>query len=724
MGRGRPTARRPPNFTGLDFQIDEAATLAGYLAAGFSTEQEARHVRRPAVPGRDAVHGRHVRRYPRSTTRSTARPSSSSAGTRPSRPARSSAATTPGVTPPRASSWPRRSSTRAPTSSSPVAGATGNGTIKAMLAAGKWAIGVDTDQAISLAEYAPAILTSAQKVIDVAVLDTIKKNSGGDLGGENYVGTLANNGVALAPFHDLDSKIPPDSGPRWISSRRTSPPAPSRSPTTSSSRTTARDRPRRPSPVPGGGRLGIRRVGLVHAARAQGHHQALPGRARQRPDLDLGRPRRGAGPARRERGRQDHADEHPVGPVPAGLGRDPDRRRAADVRRPARRRSTPASAWSTSTSSSSPCSTSSRPSRSGAESVTGLLGAFDRKTARQRVVELSEQYGLNVDPDADDRGPAGRRPPAGRDPQGAVPQERHPRPRRAVGGADAGRDRGAVRRSSAASPRPARRSSSSPTSSTRCSRSRTGSRSCAAVASPAPSTPKTTTREQLAEPHGRPRRGAAASTRARPSPARSSSSLAGRRTSATIASSMAVKGVSLEVRAGEIVAIAGVQGNGQTELVEAIVGLRTIDSGDDHGRRRRTSRRPRRARSRTWASAHIPEDRMRDGLIADMTVAENYILDPYHREPYSSRRPPESADAIDDGAGDGVKDFDIRTPSISNDGGLAVRRQPAEGRSSRASSRGPSSWSSRPSRPAAWTSARSSTSTSGSSSSATPARPS
>ena len=92
----------------------------------------------------------------------------------------------------------------------PVAGATGNGTIKAMLAAGKWAIGVDTDQAISLSEYAPAILTSAQKVIDVAVLETIKKNSAGDLGGENFLGTLANGGVALSPYHDLDSKIPAD----------------------------------------------------------------------------------------------------------------------------------------------------------------------------------------------------------------------------------------------------------------------------------------------------------------------------------------------------------------------------------------------------------------------------------------------------------------------------------------------------------------------------------
>ena len=90
----------------------------------------------------------------------------------------------------------------------PVAGATGNASIKAMAGAGKWAIGVDTDQALSLPEYAKAILTSAEKRIDVAVLEAIKKNAGGDKGGENFVGTLANNGVALSPFHDLDAKIP------------------------------------------------------------------------------------------------------------------------------------------------------------------------------------------------------------------------------------------------------------------------------------------------------------------------------------------------------------------------------------------------------------------------------------------------------------------------------------------------------------------------------------
>jgi basic membrane protein A and related proteins len=90
----------------------------------------------------------------------------------------------------------------------PVAGETGNGAIKAMLAAGKWAIAVDTDQSISLPQYAKAILTSAQKAIDVSVLDVIKKNQGGDLGGEDYSGTLANKGVLLSPFHDFDATIP------------------------------------------------------------------------------------------------------------------------------------------------------------------------------------------------------------------------------------------------------------------------------------------------------------------------------------------------------------------------------------------------------------------------------------------------------------------------------------------------------------------------------------
>ena len=61
--------------------------------------------------------------------------------------------------------------------------------------------------------------------------------------------------------------------------------------------------------------------------------------------------------------------------------------------------------------------------------------------------------------------------------------------------------------------------------------------------------------------------------------------------------------------------------------------------------------------------AHIPEDRGRDGLINTMTVAENYILDRYHREPYS-KNGLFNGPAIRDRAQHGVEDFDIRTPSI------------------------------------------------------------
>jgi simple sugar transport system ATP-binding protein len=130
---------------------------------------------------------------------------------------------------------------------------------------------------------------------------------------------------------------------------------------------------------------------------------------------------------------------------------------------------------------------------------------------------------------------------------------------------------------------------------------------------------------------------------------------------------MKVNGVDLDVRAGEIVAIAGVQGNGQSELVEAITGLRTLDSGTitidgqhtEHAGPREVS---------DLGVAHIPEDRGRDGLIAPMTIAENYILDSYYREPYS-RRGVFALAAVNQRARQGVKDFDIRTPSIETRAG-------------------------------------------------------
>jgi simple sugar transport system ATP-binding protein len=96
----------------------------------------------------------------------------------------------------------------------------------------------------------------------------------------------------------------------------------------------------------------------------------------------------------------------------------------------------------------------------------------------------------------------------------------------------------------------------------------------------------------------------------------------------------AVRGISLEVRAGEIVGIAGVDGNGQTELVEAITGLRHIDAGrvvaagtDVTGEG---------ARGCVEAGVgHIPEDRHRRGLVLDFTLAENIALKDYCEEPDS-----------------------------------------------------------------------------------------
>ncbi len=200
----------PDNFSGLDFQIDEAATLAGYLAAGFSKSGIIGTYGGQQFPGvtrfMDGMYaGIKIHNEKKGT-------SVSLLGWDPTAADGKGAGTFVGGDNP----WgdPAKGEQLAKTFLDqgadivhPVAGATGNGTIKAMLAADKWAIGVDTDQAISLAEYAPAILTSAEKVIDVAVLETFKKNAGGDTGGENFVGTLANAGVRIAPFHDLDSQV-------------------------------------------------------------------------------------------------------------------------------------------------------------------------------------------------------------------------------------------------------------------------------------------------------------------------------------------------------------------------------------------------------------------------------------------------------------------------------------------------------------------------------------
>ena len=92
----------------------------------------------------------------------------------------------------------------------------------------------------------------------------------------------------------------------------------------------------------------------------------------------------------------------------------------------------------------------------------------------------------------------------------------------------------------------------------------------------------------------------------------------------------AVNGVSFSVAPGEILGIAGVEGNGQTELLDALAGLRAVRSGTIHLARHDVTRRSVRERGDIGLS-HIPEDRHARGLVLDYTVAENLILGQQHR---------------------------------------------------------------------------------------------
>jgi general nucleoside transport system ATP-binding protein len=96
----------------------------------------------------------------------------------------------------------------------------------------------------------------------------------------------------------------------------------------------------------------------------------------------------------------------------------------------------------------------------------------------------------------------------------------------------------------------------------------------------------------------------------------------------------AVRGVSFAVRAGEIVGIAGVDGNGQTEFVDALTGLRRATTGTIHVRGRDITRESTRE-VLEHGVAHIPEDRQRRGLVLEFTLAENLALEEYRSRPNS-----------------------------------------------------------------------------------------
>ncbi|WP_197058226.1 ABC transporter ATP-binding protein [Brevibacillus thermoruber] len=124
----------------------------------------------------------------------------------------------------------------------------------------------------------------------------------------------------------------------------------------------------------------------------------------------------------------------------------------------------------------------------------------------------------------------------------------------------------------------------------------------------------------------------------------------------------ALNGISFEVRAGEILGIAGVDGNGQSELIEVLTGLRKASGGRILLKGQDITNRLPREISEAGLS-HIPEDRHKRGLVLDFTMSENMVLETYFHPRFNKNGFLDYA-AIDKHASRLIEEFDVRTPSI------------------------------------------------------------
>jgi ABC-type uncharacterized transport system ATPase subunit len=125
----------------------------------------------------------------------------------------------------------------------------------------------------------------------------------------------------------------------------------------------------------------------------------------------------------------------------------------------------------------------------------------------------------------------------------------------------------------------------------------------------------------------------------------------------------ALRGVDLFVRAGEVLGVAGVQGNGQTELVEVLTGLRPATGGTVHILGQDVTNAAPRTITHLGV-AHIPEDRQRDGLVLSFPVFDNLVLNTYDQPPFA-RGSGIQFEQVYEYADRMVKQFDVRTPSIA-----------------------------------------------------------
>jgi ABC-type uncharacterized transport system ATPase subunit len=125
-----------------------------------------------------------------------------------------------------------------------------------------------------------------------------------------------------------------------------------------------------------------------------------------------------------------------------------------------------------------------------------------------------------------------------------------------------------------------------------------------------------------------------------------------------------VKDISFEVRAGEILGIAGVQGNGQTELAEAITGLRNVDEGSiTLSNEKIPFEKPR------WlvehGMGHVPEDRHKHGLVLPYNLADNMVLCTYYQNPFAEKFGMRNQPSIQKNADGLMERFDVRAPSTA-----------------------------------------------------------
>ncbi|OXS78604.1 ABC transporter ATP-binding protein [Domibacillus enclensis] len=123
----------------------------------------------------------------------------------------------------------------------------------------------------------------------------------------------------------------------------------------------------------------------------------------------------------------------------------------------------------------------------------------------------------------------------------------------------------------------------------------------------------------------------------------------------------AVRELNLDVRAGEIVGICGVDGNGQSELIEAITGLRKVSNGTVMlNGKNITSFKPRKVTES--GVAHIPQDRHKHGLVLDYPIGVNMVLQTYYQKPFSKSGIMNYKEVYKKAASL-IKEFDVRTPS-------------------------------------------------------------